>query len=166
MDTYEERQKVINQWIIEAEGMNQKEFLTHWWRLVLEYPALKYEMLSIITKYGRGRKEPYPRKWLKVSRAKFDKNNLYKKRYGEQEICFLHPHYDKPHPAYAKHHIVKLSAWGTNHRLNIVTLCYRCHAYFHPWLWKSADLHEQSWKERDSLIVPRVIAPRASTYHS
>lgn len=154
-----DHEKIISSFIKEANGLGQTPVLMIWWRYASEYPQLRYELLKLMTKYARGRQDKYPKEWLKVSRNSFNWDNIHRNRYGKNEVCFLHD-YELNQKTYAvKHHIVKLSSWGTNRPINIVTLCSRCHAYFHPWL----RIEPVS---KEPYCVPRRAPIKASMYHS
>lgn len=147
-----------------ADNFNQTDFLVVLRRCLADYPDFRYDILKAISK-GRVYKKTYPREYLKVSRQSFDKSFIKRPyKLGKCFICEFPP----LGSVLIRHHIIALSNWGTNRRLNIVTLCSRCHCYFHPWLWD--EWHETHKKAKEYGVLhgtkPRVIAPKASAYHS
>ena len=65
----------------------------------------------------------------KKLRSRFDeKKNLYYRLYGFCGVCNGR--------ANVRHHIIQLQNGGGNHGLNLMRLCYGCHAEIHPWLKK------------------------------
>jgi len=76
-----------------------------------------------------------PQARLEQLRYQFVTDHVKRRRHPRGLACFAcHDEIDKYH--FARHHILALSRWGNNRRINIVTLCQSCHEEVHPWLRK------------------------------
>lgn len=157
-------EELIKQFIDDSKHFtSQTDILVLWWKYVNQHSHGHYDFLYLMNKSARGRIDRLPREHLKSARRSFDKDNHYRHRYTESEFCFLH-NYELSQKTYlVKHHIIPLKSWGTNRPINIITLCSRCHAYYHPWL-RDSYIADQVLVENSRYHVPRVIN-RASQFH-
>lgn len=91
---------------------------------------MRYTVLYGMSKNARARKDRFPREWNRRNRRSFDKEQ---RKYTVMDSCYQCQSPDDG-ISFVRHHIIPISKWGPNRRVNIITLCTRCHAYFHPWL--------------------------------
>jgi hypothetical protein len=97
----------------------------------------QYSKYSILKELSKTRidKTPLPRPHLKAARQNFIINHVCRKKLPMASKCALcFNTNDTPDIFLVRHHMIPLGSRGTNRRLNIITLCCRCHGYFHPWL--------------------------------
>lgn len=76
----------------------------------------------------------------KINRTMFNNFSKYRKR-KNCSCCFGKPE--------VRHHIIALINGGTNHEINLITLCKHCHSIIHPFMKyvNAPKLHELSWIE-------------------
>jgi len=106
-------------------------------RKMLQDTNCRYSKYAILKELSRTRidKTPLPRDHLRYARDKFVSGNVFKHRIPKAKKCLLCYHTDDtPDIFLVRHHMIPLKHRGTNRRINVVTLCSRCHAYFHPWI--------------------------------
>jgi 5-methylcytosine-specific restriction endonuclease McrA len=77
-----------------------------------------------------------PQARLEQLRYQFITDHVKRRRYPRSSVCFA-CHYPIDKYYFARHHILALSRWGNNRRLNVVTVCEPCHEEIHPWLLKA-----------------------------
>lgn len=126
--------------------ITQTEWLMEWWTLIFEKKrSERYELLMYASKLYGGHLIPN-KETLKRLRNRFVTDHVKRKRFPHADECFLcgwNKDSTFNRKAYfVRHHILSLSKGGSNRRINIVTLCTRCHSYFHSWL------KDNSWIEK------------------
>lgn len=87
---------------------------------------------------------------LQSLRRRFIISHVHNKKYPLASYCWACD-YEKDSGEYfmVRHHIIPLSRGGSNRRVNIITVCSRCHATIHPWLkdtvskWMSQEMEKR-----------------------
>lgn len=117
-----------------GRNVTQTEWLTNMWERLLGTEEDSYLLLKSAT-HARGRAESMSRSRLGYLRRQFVNDHVMRKKYPLAGCCFLCGETGEKN-FLVRHHIVALKNYGSNRRINLVTLCSRCHAYLHPWLLK------------------------------
>lgn len=81
---------------------------------------------------------PMPEEYMFVVRRRF--NKIFYGRWPLPNVCWACGN-ALVKGGVARHHIIALSKWGNNRHLNIVHLCFSCHASVHPWLQEAGKAY-------------------------
>lgn len=114
--------------------MTQTEWLVDWHECVISGEQNKYDLLKYAAVVG-ARDDRMPPNQLKMLRNKFVTDHVRRKKFPLNYECFLCARNKEDYKTFlVRHHILSLKNWGSNRRINIVTLCNFCHKRIHPWL--------------------------------
>jgi hypothetical protein len=123
---WSDRKMSVSRWIKNLRNYTVRQF---WDRF--ESTNVTADKLALLMSMSKLRFE-IPSKSLRkrnpVARACFDR---LKAHHPMEECCAVCSGRPK-----VRHHIVTLANGGSNHKLNLISLCNSCHSQIHPWLKK------------------------------
>jgi hypothetical protein len=125
-------------------------YVLHWFRLVGYQASDRLAVLLQLTDVIVHR----PADWDYTSvRRVHDEQSATSVRWLGRTACFACD--DHQHRVYL-HHVIEVQHGGSNTGRNLVSLCFRCHQYLHPWLTEEPPTRRPGGFEVVRSIAARV----------